>query len=327
MNAYLEFDSDAFRNKTILLPCDDPEWSNFTRFFAMNFSRLGLKKLISTSYAPLSRPPSLGLKPTDIERSSPRFDEGKALSRGKIFVLEKDSNSDGVVDLRDLDWDYLQGDGDFRSPEVELLRDESDVIITNPPFSLFRDFLAWVEAGKKSFSLIGNLNAITYKEVFPLIKDNKMWMGRGFNAGNAYFKTLGNTSEYSAGVFDKNSGLVKFRNACWFTNLEHGRRHEPLRLMTMADNLKFHGKMKEKASYDKYDNYEAIDVPNVDAIPSDYFGVMGVPISYLDKYCPEQFEILGCNRGIDQDPKKIYGRSSYINGKETFKRIFIRKIQ
>lgn len=298
MNAYLDYDPDVFRGKTVLLPCDDPEWSNFTKYFAARFEHLGLKKLISTSYAPQSKHKEEDLfsyQPTDVERNSAHFDAEKALSRGKLFVLTSDMNHDGKIDIKDIGWTYLEGPGDFRSPEVTALRDEADIIVTNPPFSLFREYMAWIMAAGKKFVVIANKNCITYKEIFPLIKANQMWTGHGFHAGNAFFATPHNTSDYSEGVYDPASGLVKFRNVDWFTNIEHGRRHQPLSLMTMKDNLKFNKKMKGKAAYDRYDNYDAIDVPFTNAIPSDYDGVMGVPISFLDKYCPEQFEIVNAN--------------------------------
>jgi len=147
MNAYLEYDENVFRDKTILLPCDDPEWSNFTKYFAQNFERLGLKKLISTSYAPNSKQIELDLHPTLFELESPNFDPSKAVQNGKIFTLERDVTCNNKIDINDLEWDYLEGNGDFRSPEVTALRDEADVVITNPPFSLFREFLAWIIAG------------------------------------------------------------------------------------------------------------------------------------------------------------------------------------
>jgi len=302
VNAYLDYNPDTFRDKTVLLPCDDPEWSNFTKFFAQNFEKLGLKKLISTSYAVESKKYK-DYEPTLFETESPLFDEDKTRIKGKIFILERDTNGSGRIDIDDLEWHYMEGDGDFRSPEVCKLRDEADVIVTNPPFSLFREFLAWImEAGKK-FLIIGNRNCITYKEIFPLIKENSIWLGNGFEAGNAYFKFNGDTSSFVDGVYNPETGLVKFRNCCWFTNLEHGRRHEPLRLMTMKDNLRF-SKHKDirGGKYVKYDNYDAVEVPFTDAIPDDYDGVMGVPISFLDKYCPEQFDILGATqRGCHDD--------------------------
>ena len=172
------------------------------------------------------------------------------------------------------------------------------------------------------------MNAITYKEVFPLIKENKIWLGvTNFNTG-MYFYVPKNFKYADTYKFDRErngKAVNRVPGCCWYSNIEHGRRHQPLALMTMADNLRYNKKMKGKQSYDRYDNYDAIEVPFTDAIPSDYEGVMGVPISFLDKYCPEQFEILGCNRGIEQDPNGIYGRSSYINGQELFKRLFIRR--
>lgn len=294
IQAYIDFNPDVFRGKTVLLPCDDPEWSNFTKFFAQNFARFGLKKLISTSYAVESKAYKSSYQPTLFEIRDPQFDQYKTRQNGKIFILTHDKTGDRKTDVEDLEWHYLAGDGDFRSAEITALRDEADFIITNPPFSLFREFLAWIVEAGKQFLIISSLNAITYKEVFPLIKTDRMWLGNGFDAGNAYFSTP-SAEEYAEGVYMQETGLVKFRNVCWFTNLDHGRRHQPLPLMTMADNLKFskHKEIKGKAAYDRYDNYDAIEVPFTDAIPSDYEGVMGVPISFLDKYCPEQFEIVG----------------------------------
>lgn len=297
INAYLEYNPDVFKGKTVLLPCDDPEWSNFTKFFAQNFENFGLKKLISTSYATESKKIKFQ-QLSFFEENSPQFDETKTNTHGKIFTLTRDSNKSGNIDIDDLEWHYLDGDGDFRSEEVIQLRNEADIIVTNPPFSLFREFLAWIIEADKKFIIIGNMNAITYKEVFPLIRDNKIWLGNGFSGGNAYFRPIGeNFANYANGVYDDKTGLVKFRNCCWFTNFEHGRRHQPLSLMTTDDNIKF-SKHKEirNMGYCEYDNYNAIEVPYTDAIPSDYDGIMGVPISFLDKYCPEQFEIIELSR-------------------------------
>ena len=302
INAYLEYNSDVFKDKIVLLPCDDPEWSNFTRFFAQNFELLGLKKLISTSYAAEKKNKNIPYQLTFFESGSPKFDKKKTRTHGKIFTLTRDKNYSGKIDLEDLEWDYLKGDGDFRSEEVKKFRDEADVIVTNPPFSLFREFLAWIIEADKKFLIIGSKNAITYKEVFPLIKDNKMWVGNGFTNGNAYFSIPQEIKrEYADGVFDNETGLVKFRNVNWYTNLEHGRRHQPLELMTMADNLKYsrHKEIRENG-YVKYDNYDAIEVPYTDAIPSDYPECMGVPISFLDKYNPDQFEIVKFRKGNDE---------------------------
>lgn len=279
INAYLDYDPDVFRGKTVLLPCDDPEWSNFTKFFAQNFELLGLRKLISTSYAPESKKYKTPYQPTIFETSSPHFSADKSKTHGKIFVLERDMTGDNRVDIDDLQYQYLEGDGDFRSKEIRALRDEADIIVTNPPFSLFREFVAWLIEANKKFIIIGGMNAVSYKEIFPLLKDNQMWMGVS-NGAKEYIKPEG--------------GFMKMGNTCWYTNIEHGRRHKRLQLMTMAWNFK-HSKHKEirGKEYERYVNYDAIEVPFTDAIPSDYDGAMGVPISFIDKYCPEQFEILG----------------------------------
>ena len=302
MQAYLDYNPDVFRDKTILLPCDDPEWSNFTKFFALNFQLFGIKRLISTSYAPDAKKAKYGIEPSLFpeEEHDPKFDPSKWQTRGKIFILDRDGNGDNRIDIDDLQWDYLDGDGDFRSKEVTRLRNESDIVITNPPFSLFREFIAWLMEGGKQFSIIGNMNAITYKEVFPLIKDNKVWLGPSISSGDREF---GVPKEYhlnAAGwrIDENGNHFIRVKGVRWFTNIEHGRRHEPLSLMTMADNIKFsrHKDVREK-KYQHYDNYDAIEVPYTDAIPSDYDGKMGVPISFLDKYCPEQFEIIGQTQG------------------------------
>lgn len=304
VNAYLEFDPDVFRDKVVLLPCDDPEWSNFTRFFAQNFENFGLKKLISTSYAADSKPEFIPYQISLFESEAPQFDESKTRNHGKIFTLTRDKNQSGKIDIDDLEWDYLKGDGDFRSEEIKVLRDEADIIVTNPPFSKFRDFLAWiVEAGKK-FLIIGNMNAITYKEVFSLIKDNRLWLGATCNSEDMVFAVpegaiVAPQDRDKAARLGYVGNYTRLGNACWYTNLDHGRRHQPLPLMTMADNLKFsrHKEIIQKG-YLRYVNYDAIEVPFTDAIPSDYEGEMGVPITFLDKYCPEQFEIVGHSQSL-----------------------------
>ena len=289
MQAYLDYDPNVFQGKTILLPCDDPDWSNFTKYFAQNFERFGLKKLISTSYAHTSKHLETDYQPSLFETQSPNYDKDKSIKQGKIFILDKDSNHDGKVDINDLQWQYLNGTGDFKTDEIKALRDEADIIITNPPFSLFRDFLAWVVEADKKFAMVANKNCVTYKEVFPLIKDNKLWSGRTEWSGGMWFETKNKDD------VDKVIDGVNYKNvpSIWVTNIEHGRRPQPLQLMTMADNLKFNKKIEGKNAYQKYDNYDAIEIPLTIAIPSDYTGVMGVPISFLDKYNPEQFEILG----------------------------------
>ena len=328
IQAYLDYDKNIFREKTVLLPCDDPEWSNFTKFFAQNFDRFGLKKLISTSYAANSKNYK-GYQPTYFETKSPQFDPNKTTQNGKIFILNQKDSKSSQINIDDLQWHYLEGDGDFRSDEIIQLRNEADIVVTNPPFSLFREFLSWIIEAGKQFVIIGNMNAITYKEVFPLIKQNRMWLGSGFHAGNAYFSTpVGR--EYAPGVYDSETGLVKFRNCCWFTNFDHGRRHQPLKLMTTNDNLRFNKQLKGKDAYDTYDNYDAIEIPFTNSIPSDYDGVMGIPISFLDKYNPEQFEILGAtesegkgfSNGLWDEMSKV--SQPLINNKRVYKRIFIK---
>ena len=300
MNAYLEYDQDVFRGKTVLLPCDDPEWSNFTKYFAQNFDRFGLKKLVSTSYAPESKNYQGFYQPTLFEKNNPQFDQIKTTTKGKIFTLTEDRTGDREINIDDLQWCYLDGDGDFRSTEIKKLRDEADIIITNPPFSMFREFLAWIIEANKQFSIIGNMNAITYKDVFPLIKENRIWLGPSISSGDREFQVPDDYPITAAGwrIDDQGRKFLRIKGVRWFTNLDHGRRHQPLPLMTMADNLKFskHKEIKGKKDYDSYDNYDAIEVPFTDAIPSDYEGVMGVPISFLDKYNPEQFEILGATQ-------------------------------
>jgi len=300
VQAYLEFNPDVFRGKTILCPCDDPEWSNFTKFFALHFHEYGIKKLISTSYAVESKAYKTDYQLTLFEMNDPKFDKKKTRTKGKLFILDSKGKKK-KINIEDLKWDYMEGDGDFRSIELKKLLDGADLVITNPPFSLFREFLSWIIDAKKKFLIIGNINAISYKEVFPLIKKNKMWLGPSITRGDREF-------EIPKGIVDKNKFTGKIRNGKyfqkvvgvrWFTNLDHGRRHQPLSLMSIQENLK-HSKHKEingKDSYYKYDNFNAIEVPFIDAIPSDYNGIMGVPISFLDKYCPDQFVIIGQGQG------------------------------
>lgn len=332
MNAYAGFNRDVFRDKVILCPCDDPEWSQFTRYFAANFEWFGLKKLISTSYAK-------GLAnrhTTDFEKAGSAYDPEKHDEHGRVYILER---GDGPVDIDNLRYEYLDGDGDFRSDEVTALRDEADIIVTNPPFSLFRPFLNWILEANKQFIIIGSKNAITYKEIFPLLKENKIWLGPGFSGGNAYFHIATETArEYANGVYDDSTGLVKFRNVGWFTNVDHGLRHEMLQLDTIANNLRFNKKLKRtlekkygfRDHYPHYDNYDAVEVPFVECIPSDYDGVMGVPITFLDKYNPEQFEILGIS-GMLANPLMVNGKRKtgrfYIDGQRLYDRLVIRPIK
>lgn len=330
IEAYLEFDPDTFKNKAIYCNCDDPFESNFFRYFVLNFKRLGLKKLITTSYKPSPiANTQLGLFGDDKTIASAK---GRPKITANKFIINEvgDVDGDGSFNLSDIaeqlkanknnEWTPLDDDGDFRSQEcIELLK-QSDIVVTNPPFSLFREYVKQLFDYDKKFVIIANMNAITYKEIFPLIKENKLWLGNGFHAGNAYFATPNVRSDFASGVYDEKTGLVKFRNCHWFTNLDHGRRHQALKLMTMADNLKFNKKMQDKKAYDKYDNYNAIEVPYTDTIPSDYAGVMGVPISFLDKYNPDQFEIVGFTSGRDEfecRPSKKYKNPEQHNANGT----------
>ncbi len=333
VSAYLDYNPDVFKGKTILLPCDDPEWSNFTKFFAQNFDRFGLKKLISTSYAVDSKKYKINYQPTLFELNDPQYDYKKTKKHGKIFILDHDKSGDGRIDVNDLEWQYLQGDGDFKSDEIKKLRDEADIIVTNPPFSMFREFLSWILEAEKHFLLIGSINAITYKEVFPLIKENRMWLGATGYANDMVFAVpkdakIAEKDREKAAKLGYIGDYTRLGNSCWFTNLDHGRRHQPLQLMTEAEVVKF----GLKKPFEKYDNYNAIDIPYIKYIPKDYIGVMGVPISFLDKYSPDQFEIVGSDYyvkdGLLPELKKPEWKGKldrgYINNKRLFSRIFIK---
>ncbi len=319
MEAYLEYDPETFRNKVVYCNCDDPFESNFFRYFALNFKRLGLKRLITTSYKPSPvANTQLGLFGDDItlvpEKGRPK------VTANKLVINDVgDMDDDGAFNLNDVaeqlkankhnEWTPLEGDGDFRSEEcVKLLR-ESDIVVTNPPFSLFREYVGQLMEHNKKFIIIGNMNAITYKEIFPLIKDNEIWLGLNNFDGSRFYlpsDSVSNGSKYWEVLPD---GRVQSRvsGVRWFTNVDHGRRHQRLSLMSANDNLKFNKKLTDKNDYDTYDNYDAIEVPYVDAIPSDYEGVMGVPISFLDKYSPEQFIILGIT-----DRENIHGMRTKV---------------
>lgn len=327
IEAYLEFNPNTFKNKIIYCNCDDPYESNFFKYFVLNFKRLGLKKLITTSYKP-SPFANTQLNLFDNLQAKPRKNHSKITANRFIINEVSDYNKDGEFNLKDIakqlkdnkknEWAPLKENGDFRSQECIKLLKQSDIVVTNPPFPLFREYIAQLFEHKKRFLIIGTMNAITYKEIFPKIKNNKVWLG--INNGSKTYQV----PDYYTGknIFIGTDGkkYTKMGNTYWFTNLDHGRRHQPIPLMTEAEIIKF----ATKKPFQKYDNYDAIEVPSVKNIPSDYKGVMGVPINFLDKYSPEQFEILGSNRGVDQDPNKIYGRGSYLNGKEIFKRIFIK---
>lgn len=334
LNCYLEYDKNVFRDKTILLPCDDPQFSNFTNFFAQKFHEYGLKKLISTSYAVNSKKFKMPVQLNLFERNSPQYNPSIDDLRGRLYTLDCESIKSNSYPPEALQWVYLDGDGDFRSDEVKKLFAEADVIITNPPFSLFREFLKQILAFDKKFLIIGNINCITYKEVFPLIKDNKIWLGNGMGRWISGFIVPKGYELYGTETqINKYGERIVATNQClWLTNIEHGRRHKPMILNTMAENIK-HNKHKQNRDvlYKKYDNYDAIEVPYTNLIPRDYEGVMGVPITFLDRYCPEQFEILDARKftSIEKLKKKntylIKDDAGTINGKATYARVLIRR--
>lgn len=317
---------EQFRGKVVFCNCDDPFESNFFKYFALNFNSLGLKKLIATSYA---GSPIAG-------QTLPLFDM-EGLKQGGVTALDEDrrphaieinevpdGNGDGAIDLTDVevllrsdanvthvligDGDY--GPGDFRSAQcVEFLK-QADVVVTNPPFSLFREYVAMLVGHGKKFLIVGNKNAITYKEIFPLIMKDQIWMGTGFSAGNAYFKIPPeNARSFASGVYDQGTGLVKFRNVGWFTNMDHKKRHEEIPLFRQYN----------RDQYPKYHNYpEAIEVSKVADIPVDYDGAMGVPITFLDKYNPNQFEILGSSRDLGVPMSSVAAKGSFLQGGPRF---------
>lgn len=289
-----------FKDKTVYCNCDDPRISNFFHYFSYNFEHLGLKKLIATCYK---------------NQNSDLFSQNDSEQAVWLeYTGDKDGN--GIPTPEEISVKPLKGDGDFRSEEcIELLK-QADIVVTNPPFSLFREYVAQLIEYDKNFIIIGNRNAITYKEIFPLIKNNQMWLGNGFQAGNAYFATPVRKI-YAEGVYDKETGLVKFRNCCWFTNLDIAKRHEELILYQTYN----------PADYPQYDNYDAIEVSKVADIPCDYDGVMGVPITFLDKYNPEQFEIIGCsyNYGRPDGWSKNIDMNVTVNGKPIYKRLLIQR--
>ena len=314
IEAYLEYDENTFNNKVVYCNCDDPFESNFFRYFVLNFKRLGLKQLITTSYKPspianteLVLQPSLFPDYEERVMSNPLEPKGRPKITANKFIISSvgDIDGDGSFTLQDIaeqlkankhnEWAPLKGEGDFRSPEcVELLK-QADIVITNPPFSLFREYIKQLFEYSKKFIVLSNKGAVLYKEVFPLLQDNKLWSGRTSWSGGMWFETT-NLNDVDKIIDGKNMKNVP---SIWLTNIDHGRRHQQLTLMTVADNLKFNKKMKDKIAYDKYDNYNAIEVSFTNAIPSDYDGIMGVPSTFLDKYNPDQFEIVGMCENLD----------------------------
>ena len=310
-----------FKGKIVLCNCDDPYESNFFKYFAMNFNYLGLKKLIATCYD-----------------SSPIVGEQLSLFPDKrpymIQITEViDENGDGAIDLSDVEY-LLKNkkntirklkDGDFRSEEcIELLK-EADIIVTNPPFSLFRPFVALLEEYQKQYLIIGNVNAVTYKEIFPLIRDNKLWLGYSIHSGDREFRVPDDypLEAASCRVDEKGRKYIRVKGVRWFTNMDYIERHTDLELW----------KSYSPEAYPKYDNYNAIEVGVTSEIPEDYFDVMGVPITFLDKFNPDQFEILGATEsegrgfsvGLWSEESKV--AQPLVNGERKYKRFFIRRKQ
>jgi len=325
IEAYLDCNPDVFRSKVVYCNCDDPFESNFFRYFVLNFNKLGLKQLITTSYKP-SPVANTGLELYGDDKTLAKSKGRPKITANKFIINEvHDMDDDGEFNLRDVakqlkankynEWTPLEGDGDFRSDESINLLKQSDIVVTNPPFSLFREYIRQLVDYDKKFLIIGNLNAITYKEVFPLLKENKVWLGNNYkvNAGAMFFEipeniaNLEQVREIKTNESGKKVYVTRVQGVRWFTNLDHGRRHQPLPLMTKVEVIKF----VTKKPFEKYENYEAIEVPLVKNIPSDYRGIMGVPVSILDKYSPDQFKIVGMceNEDLYKLKTKVYTSS------------------
>jgi len=303
---------EQFLGKVVFCNCDDPYESNFFKYFALNFNFLGLKKLMATCYA---GSPVAGKQLTLFDMGDSKKKNVGAKQPYKIEIAEvTDENADGAIDLVDVEYllknrknalTPLEGDGDFRSPESIALLKEADIVATNPPFSLFREYVAQLVEYDKKFIIIGSKNAVTYMDVFKLIQENKIWLGNGFPNGNAFFRIPEEYSrEWANGVYNPETGLVKFRNVGWFTNLDFEKRHENLTLY----------KQYTPEEYPRYVNYDAIEVSKTAEIPYDYDGEMGVPITFLDKYNPEQFEIIGSSRFVGKPMSEFAAKGTYTSG-------------
>lgn len=315
-----------FKDKVVLCNCDDPYESNFFKYFAMNFNKFGLKKLIATCY---SGSPIIYSQLNIFEDEPSRDTIVRDKKPYRIEITEvNDANNDGRIDLADVEHlikndsntlSLLKGDGDFRSPEcVELLK-QADIVATNPPFSLFREYLAHLIGYEKKFVILGNQNIITYKEVFPLLKDNKLWLG--YHAGDMAFTVPQDYEPRETRYWEDENGQKwrSFGNICWFTNLDIPKRHEPLTLFKKYD----------PAIYPSYVNYNAINVDKVANIPCDYDGVMGVPITFMEKYDPDQFEIVGADYELAKpvvlsNGKRGTGRFYIKNDDGTHHRLYFR---
>ena len=323
---------EHFKDKVVLCNCDDPYESEFFKYFAIYFNHLGLRKLIATCYA------GSPIVQTELDffgtpNENPTFDKKKSAIKFEVNEV-RDWNGDGRTDLADVKWllendknalTYLEGDGDFRSAECIAALKEADIVVTNPPFSLFREYVAQLVAYDKKFLIIGNINCITYKEIFPLIMENKIWLGYGMGRGIKGFMVPDTYELYGTEARVENGKRVVSTNQClWLTNLDIRKRHEDIILFKRIKD--------EPELFPRYDNYDAIEVPKTAFIPCDYEGVMGVPIIFLDKYNPSQFEILGHTSSNDLSPavdalrtdKKNRNRG-IINGKQKYDRILIRR--
>ena len=304
-----------FKGKTVLCNCDDPFESNFFKYFVLNFNRLGLKKLIATCYtgSPIA---NQQLSLFDILGESVEKTEEKPYKAVVTTVYDK--TGDGGVDMLDVaelfksgenELTELKGDGDFRSPECLALMKEADIVVTNPPFSLFREYVATLVEHNKKFIIIGNINAVTYKEFFPLIMNDKTWIGPSVHSGDRAFFVPDDYPLEAAGCgIDKETGrkFIRVKGVRWFTNLDIKQRHEEMILV----------KRYNPNDYPKYDNYDAVNVDSTSDIPCDYAGVMGVPITFLDKYNPDQFEIIGIAKRGAGDPalkSHVYTKEEYPN--------------
>ena len=291
-----------FKDKVVYCNCDDPRVSNFFQYFALNFEKLGLKKLITTCYK---------------NQSMDLFSQNDS---EQAIYLEYfgDKNGNNLPDIEEIGVKPLKNDGDFRSKEsIDLLK-QADIIVTNPPFSLFREYVAQLIEHDKKFIIVGHQNALTYKEIFPLIKENKLWLGYGFKGGAGHF--INEHYEDYATATDRKEGMIRVSGVVWFTNLDISKRHEDLILY----------KNYNEEEYPTYDNYNAIEISKTNEIPCDYEGVMGVPITFMNKYNPEQFEIIGAtesegkgfSNGLWDENSNV--AQAMINGKKVYKRIFIR---
>ena len=283
-----------FKGKTVLCNCDDPRVSNFFKYFALNFEILGLERLIATCY----------------KNNEPNLFSTNACEQAVYIIYDGDKNGNRVPDPSEMEVLPLKGDGDFRSPEcIELLK-QADIVCTNPPFSLFREYVAQLIKYDKKFLIIGNQNAIHYREIFPLFKNNQIWLGYGFRRNCAHFISRYQDTATDA---DHRDGMIRVSGVTWFTNLEIDKRHEEIILY----------KTYNPVEYPHYDNFDAINVDKTQDIPVDYDGIIGVPMTFMYKYCPDQFDIVGIlNHGCDNEYDLA---KPILNGKELYTRIAIRR--